>query len=207
MAFIPLVGGVKAVIHGLWNGQNTQNILYFQTDNLADPSQSDVIVLCSLLNDWYSSDILPNLNESFTYLNVECTAINVAFGFQVTNGTATGVGGVTGESMPGNVDPCISFRGNTSGRFARGRNYVPGISASDVAGNVLDADWMTSIAAGYEALTGAGAFDPDPFNWVVASFFFNGAPRVSGLATEVFFAGFTDNIVDSQRRRLPGRGR
>jgi len=43
--------------------------------------------------------------------------------------------------------------------------------------------------------------------WVIASYFQNGAPRVGG---PVYFVVdqivFVDGIVDSQRRRLPGRG-
>lgn len=207
MAFIALVGGVRVVINGLWNGQVTQNTLYFQTEGLTDPTAVEVNALANQIDDWFSSSILPNLNESFSYISVEATAINVGFGWQATAAANAGPGGVTGESMPNNVNPCISFRGAQVGRLSRGRNYVPGISTSDVLGNEIDADWMLQIASGYNELTSAGAFDPPGFNWVVASFFLNGAPRGAAVATQITTVLFTDNIVDSQRRRLPGRGR
>lgn len=33
------------------------------------------------------------------------------------------------------------------------------------------------------------------------------APRANGIATQVLLVSFADNKVDSQRRRLPNRGR
>ena len=201
-----LSGGVRAVVEGSWDGQLTNNVLYFQLAG-GDPTAVQVQTLAELLDTWYSTAVLPNLNEAFQYRSVTTQAINVGFGFLGIANAGSGTGGVDGESMSNNVNPCISFRTATAGRSFRGRNYIPGISVSDVDGNMIDTAWALALQAAYLGLTSAGAFDPEPFNWVVASFFLNGAPRGSAVGTIITNAIFTDLVVDSQRRRLPGRGR
>lgn len=207
MAFIAMVGGVHAQIVGRWDGQETINNLYFQTDNLADPTAEQVFALAQLLDSWYAGSVLPNLAQDFVYLYTQVRAINVGFGYQFFVDASSTGGSVEGEAVPNNVDPCISFRTGVAGRFSRGRNYIPGLPNSMVDGNQLSTAWTGPVAAAYNELTAGGAHDPDPFNWVVASFYSAGVPRGSALATPIIQALFTDNIVDSQRRRLPGRGR
>jgi len=204
---LPLLsGGVRVTVEGLWDGQVTNNILYFQKA-AGDPLLPEMVGLASTLDQWYSTTMLPALNENFTYNRIICQAINVGSGFRVENADNAGPGAVTGESAPNNVDPCLSFRSSLGGRSNRGRNYIPGISNSDVIGNIVDADWRIAVQTAYAELLPGGTYDPDPFVWVIASFFTAGAPRGSAVATPVVSCFFTDSIVDSQRRRLPGRGR
>jgi hypothetical protein len=43
--------------------------------------------------------------------------------------------------------------------------------------------------------------------WCIVSRFSGGQPRTAGEVYPVIAALVTDNVADSQRRRLPGRGR
>jgi hypothetical protein len=101
----------------------------------------------------------------------------------------------------------VSFRSALSGRSFRGRNYIPCLTNSQVTGNLIDVSWQGDIINAYaELLFGGGAL-PAGWVWVVVSRFTNNLPRVTGIFSEVFSVLVTDTIVDSQRRRLPGRGK
>ena len=87
---------------------------------------------------------------------------------------------------------------------ARGRNYIVGLAEDVVSGNSVTPGFAAAVTAAYTALitaTGAG-----PWLWVVVSRYSNGAPRSQGLAQAVNAALLTDTNIDSQRRRLSGRG-
>jgi hypothetical protein len=73
----------------------------------------------------------------------------------------------------------------------------------------MDADAINSaVTTSYvDAWTAALAFTVGTVNWnmVVVSRFQNGSPLANGITTGII--NFTsDGIVDSQRRRLSGRG-
>jgi hypothetical protein len=108
------------------------------------------------------------------------------------------------ESLPNNVALTVSFRTAARGRSARGRNYIAGLSDDQVLHNTVDASVASGLAAAYNdipaRLEGLG------YGWVVVSKKSGGVPRVAGLARPVTTAIVVDRTVDSQRRRLPGRG-
>jgi hypothetical protein len=103
-----------------------------------------------------------------------------------------------GPAEAGNVTATLSLRTGLAGRKYRGRMYVAAISENHVAQN----DLLTSA---YVALAGT----------VTQAFLtaMNAGSRVAAIfhkATNTYTAvnGYAiENIVDSQRRRLPGRGR
>jgi hypothetical protein len=75
-----------------------------------------------------------------------------------------------------------------------------------VTGNTLNAGYASDFVIAYNDLLPGGVFEPDGWRWVVLSRYTAGAPRAAGVAFAVTRALFTDLTVDSQRRRLPGRG-
>jgi len=97
-----------------------------------------------------------------------------------------------------NVTQTISWRTGLAGKKYRGRNYIPGIleawSSDDRATSVLN----TLLAAAADALIttvlGATVYDLGVFHL--------GPDTITDIVTFVI-----DAILDSQRRRLPGRGR
>jgi len=206
MAFIPLPTGAKAVIHQALDNQICLNDLWFALPSGA-PTLSEVQALAVLVDAWFSGAILPYLNEGLAYGFTTVQAWDVVNGFTADVNTSAGIGGITGEAAPNNVSPCVSFRTGMAGRSFRGRNYIAGVSNSDILGNTIDTGWATTIVNGYNFLLPGGVNDPAPFVWSVASFFTANLPRLTGIATPITSVIFTDSIVDSQRRRLPGRGK
>lgn len=206
MAFIPVSQTCKAEVHCTWAGQTTINDLYFFLP-AGEPTLAQTLQLAQDLDAWWSASVLINLNESLTYNFIRTRSLLVPNGFTAESASNSGPGGISGEAVPNNVNPCISFRTGVAGRSFRGRNYIPGLSNSDVTGNVLETAWKTALINAYTDLNPGGNFGTAAWNWVVVSYFTGGSPRAAGLVTPVISAIFTDDIVDSQRRRLPGRGK
>lgn len=147
----------------------------------------------------------PIQSNSVVFREVYVTDLTTAVSPTVADTSSAGIVGGTSTSsgMPGNVTICTSFRTAGRGRSARGRNYFIGLVESVVTGNAATTTLTTALVEAYEALL----LSPEPgFTWVVLSRFAEGAPRVTALAQTVTSVVLVDSNVDSQRRRLEGRG-
>ncbi len=211
MPFIPVPQCAQVQIQGVIDGQETINDLYFSHGTTIDITALQA--LADAVDNWYWASILPELSNDFTYVRTIVTDLTTntsGVAFQSAN---TGPGGVTGESNPNNVAACISFRTALRGRNWRGRNFIPGIPGSVVTLNTIGNAFITNVQAGYRLLKFGGTTIPGDWSWVVVSRYsgvdVNGKPipRTSGVVELVTDALFVDPTVDSQRRRLPGRGK
>lgn len=121
---------------------------------------------------------------------------------EIVSPPEVGTGG--GNALPGGSALVITHRTALRGRNYRGRSYMPGISNShQVTPNVLGAGSITVFVNAFFALIAAvQAVGPV---WVVLSKYLNKVPRGQALATPVT-AVSADQFLDSQRRRLTGRG-
>jgi hypothetical protein len=116
------------------------------------------------------------------------------------------LGSGTADPLPNNVALCVSFRTEGRGRSARGRNYISGHAETSLSGNTFNATVSNGIRDAYEELLDATTYTGS-WTWVVLSRFEDGVARAAGLVQPVTAVVLTDTTVDSQRRRLPGRGR
>lgn len=187
------------------DGQAVENTLYFLAP--VAPGVDDLNELGASLFTWYTAAIRPlqgntvNLNE--IYLRSLAGAVAAEYTTVVPQPSP---GTRIGTPLPNNVTLAVSFRTGTTGRSARGRNYILGLVESDVdfneVGGPVTEDWQDA----YNELTTAGGAVPG-YTWIVYSRRTAGAPRPTGVAFTIVTATIVNNIVDSQRRRLPGRGR
>jgi hypothetical protein len=205
MAFVPVPLCVGVEMRMLLDSQHIENT--FAVSKGIGWIPADVPVLFNELLLWWTVDLAPSLTQSITLQEVQITDLSSATGFAFTIPAPVPkpAGGRVGTPLPNNVAGCITLRTAKRGRSFRGRNYVPGLVVNDVTNNTIAAARITALETAYNSLitrmVGLGA------GLVVISRFTAGAPRVTGVATVVTAAGFTDATVDSQRRRLPGRGR
>jgi len=204
MPFIPAPNIVQVEVRCTLDGQNIEN--RFHVNVFHEPTVTDLtnvanICFTVLINDW-----IPVLPLALTLREIHCkslhdqNAVEASFPFPVPSN-----GSLVSPVLPSNVTICISVRSNAAGRSARGRVYWMGLVEGDVAGNTLDTTRGGQIVDAVQALI--DALDAATFSWVIVSYISNGAPRVGG---PVYFlvttALLVDSTVDSQRRRLPGRG-
>jgi hypothetical protein len=206
MAFVGKDNCVQANLRFTQDEQLMENTLYFQYKG----GTLDVPAMAQLGDDlivWWTTSVRLYLVDAITFREVYLTDLSSQTAPTVTATTGLPVTGAMAQlPLPNNVAACISFRSAGRGRSSRGRNYIAGQSEDSVDGNTLVAAAQAQFVAAYELLMDAATFTDD-WTWIVYSRFENGQPRTEALIAPVDAVVFTDNTIDSQRRRLPGRGR
>jgi hypothetical protein len=203
MAFIPVLGIVQAELVYLWQGQFVQNVLHYDTPGAV--TIEEMQELGDLLVDWFDVEMQPLISNSLSLVEVKLTDLTTQFGpvVEYTTGLPL-VGANVNATMPNSVAIVMTKRTVFRGKSFRGRIYHPGLVESQVTNNQLVPATQTSLLAAYTALISLEG-SSGVFNLQVVSRQQNNAPLELGVATPVI-AITTDGFVDSQRRRLPGRG-
>lgn len=168
---------------------------------------TDLQTLATKLGDWWNAVIKPLQVNTVNFREVYIRDLTTAGGISWSDTARLGTAGThsAGSQLPSNVAFVVSFRTGLRGRANRGRNYFFGLGANDLTGGIaVSSTYRNSVIAAYNALKAGGTYDPTPFTWVVASRQLDGI--VGGRAIPVTAVVATDDYVDSQRRRLPGRG-
>lgn len=204
MAFIPVANVCMVELIYTWDGQRCENTLYIEF-----PGAWTVLTMTALLTeitDWWSTEMAIELSSDLTLVLVRGSDLSSQNGIFVESTGNLPVSGVNvTESVPNNVAGCITFGTGLRGRSYRGRNYIPGMTNANVANNTIAPTSLGNIEAAYAALSSYIQNVDIGCDHVVVSRYTNNAPRTAGITTPVI--SYTmDNIVDSQRRRLPGRG-
>jgi hypothetical protein len=204
MAFVPGENVALVELRMLLDNQQVENTLYIQNDSAWDTSSLTGLV--SNMRDWWSADYSNLCSNQCSLSEVVATDLTTD-----TSGQAAIAGGglngiQTAARVANNVTATVSFRTGGRGRSLRGRNYICGLTtfAFDDA-NHLTEDFVADMIAEYTNIM--TAILPAGQTWGVFSRFSGGVPRVAGLFTPITTVVVVDNIADSQRRRLPGRGR
>jgi hypothetical protein len=203
MAFIPVENTIQVELRYIVLAQQCENTLYFYNDE--GYSASDLITLTGLVGDWWDEYLRPYQGAAVTMNEIYATDLTTATSPTYSDTTRNGQAGEATATaiLPTNVTLTVSFRTQGRGRSARGRNYFVGLTEGSVVGNTVDTGIVTGIEAAYNNIPTAIGY---PWTWVVVSRYFNGAPRTEGLRQTVTNAICVDPLVDSQRRRLTGRG-
>lgn len=209
MPFVPADKVAEVELRYLWDSQRVENTIYFKNDDIIDAGMLNA--LCALVEGWWEVNVQAHQSSDVNLAEVFATDLTSSSGPTASFTTGLPLGGVVGsEAVPANVAPCISFRTNFRGRSRRGRNFLIGIPNNNVSGNHIGADWMSDMQAAYEALNAAVA--GEGWSHVVISRFSGSTivdgrkiptPRVTALITPVITYAFVDDVVDSQRGRLP----
>jgi len=203
MPFVPASNTAALDVIYELDGQTVENTLYYQ--KTTSPDATSLASLVEVVTAYIKDEVLPFLDAAIQLVRVVGTLIDVIDGLTYTSTTGLPAAGAqTGAVLPNNVAFCISFRTAIAGRSGRGRNYITGISSDDVTANTFDTAWSTNLVSAYAGLRSVAG--DDGWSLVVVSRFSDGSPRVSALVSPVTAVIATDRTVDSQRRRLPGRG-
>jgi hypothetical protein len=185
------------------DNQQLENTLYFE--GVAEWTAATLDQLALVMITWWVTNYGPNISSGLSFRGVKATSLESDTAPSIERAPATPqVGGNANPAMPQNVTAAIKFVTAQRGRSGRGRNYIAGLTEDNVTGNQLAVAAATAFENAYSAL-----FDltyPNDAQWVVVSRFEDNAPRTTGLTNAVIAATFVDLIIDSQRRRLPGRG-
>lgn len=203
MAFIPAENVIKTELIYDWAGQVAENLLWF----LSTEPVSELVIqtLLDLLETWVTAELLPQLSQDIELVELKGTDMTSEGSFVIESFPTSPVpGGVASASVPTNSAIVVKLTTTGSGRSARGRNYLPGLPLANLASRTeIQATPMANLIISYLELLDT-PFTPD-YELSVVSFQHDLAPRVTGLIQPVIGIG-GDLFLDSQRRRLAGRG-
>jgi hypothetical protein len=202
MAFIPWPNGISLCFDFSTAGQNWQFCLALRKSAGA-PTDSDLI---SVANEGYNGwvDNLKDLiTDQTTLRQVRATNMTAQGAPQyVQNVAETGTN--TGDSVPLSACNVVSLRTAKRGRSYRGRAYIGGYSVAHLTDPVTADSGVTAGLTNFVQDL-KDALDALGFDLVVPSRQHNGVVTNPAELNEVT-AIVTDAKIDSQRRRLSGRG-
>lgn len=184
-------------------GQIVENTYHMRSD--VPFTAPELVTAAPDLYNWWGAELAPTISFDVTLLRVELKALDSDTApFYVYTPGALAVGGAGVAAAANNVAFCIKHTTALSGRSGRGRWYLVGIPSTLVVNSAISlaqAALYTSAFPELDAVIATLGHLP-----VVVSRRTNNALRPTGITNEVTGHSFTDAVVDSQRRRLPGRG-
>jgi hypothetical protein len=203
MAFIPTENTVRVDALQDVSDQHCENTLwYFSAGGALDITE--MAALGDAINEIFTTFFPAFHPGNWLYRGCVVTDQSSESGAAVNRPVTPTPGTNASDVLPNNVAFVIKFLTTGRGRSARGRNYFPAIPRDQVTENTLESTYVDGVVTAYQNFL-VPSLDIDA-SLVVVSHFTGGAPRSAGLAQPVTAITFTDLILDSQRRRLPGRG-
>lgn len=160
----------------------------------------DLTTLGAAVQTWWDTFYKPMIPIQYALSNIHMQVYDpLGTPYVADRNVSPAIAGTRpGTAEAGNVSLSLSLRAGLAGRAYRGRMYLAGLSQNDVAISDLVASTVSALAA--NAITALiGPALPAGMQAVIFH-------RNDNLFSTII-AGVIENIVDSQRRRLPGRGR
>jgi hypothetical protein len=188
---------VRVTIFGTRDTRQVLNT--FHVSNTAGWNLSSMATLANDVVSWISTSYKTLVSTPITWYLVSVRLYNPSNPLAYDQSISPPIAATqAGPAEAGNVTATLSLRTGLAGRKYRGRLYVAAISENHVAQN----DLLTSsyvILAGTVTQALLTAMNVGTRAIAIFHKLTNTYTNVNGYAIE--------NIVDSQRRRLPGRGR
>lgn len=200
--FIPFTNVAKVDMCWSQLGQRTMNSLYFRhTSGAID--EADLTALAESMAGWYALNLQDSINVSTSLRLVRVTDLTTETSAGVEYNPGTGQEGTAaGQACPNNVALVVKITTGLRGRSYRGRVFQGGIPVSALNGNEVLTAYANAINVAYFNL-----ITEPPADWElgVASRQHNMVRRTTGVFTPAISCS-VDLAIDSQRRRLEGRG-
>jgi len=200
MAFQQVEDTVSIELRLTVDGTPIENIFYAKKEG--GYTQPQLQALADAVEEWYVTELRPFLSNDTIYREVYVKGLNDAADVQATANAEAGAAGSGGTGMPANVAKAVKLSTGLTGRNARGRVFIGGMSTTALAGrNHIVQGFADDLIAALEALklviTGLS------FIWVIVSRYKDGVKRATGETFEVTEVGVTNLTTDSMRGRLP----
>lgn len=203
MALKPVPNTMQANVRFLLFGQVVEMVFHVSSATGVD---AQVMTDClDMMAGWTAGNLMPHLSQDLSFTGVTVTDLSIEGGGQVNFEQVGGLAGsIAFAAEPGNVSYCVSLRTERVGRAYRGRKYLPGIPTSVRTSNQVSSGWAADIVTAFQALI--TALQSINQFLVVVSRTLDLVERLVPVATAVASITTTDLYIDSQRRRLTGRG-
>jgi hypothetical protein len=196
MPFVPYPA-LQVNVIGSYFGQLVENVWHCLVVG-PTPPLGDLASVAAAFQTGYAAMQIP-LSDQYFVSQIDVQFLGLITGPQFTLFiTPPQSGGNASPGMPGSVAFCVRLRTGAPGRSFRGRKYFTGLCEGTVTDNLFDATTADTIVSAINSMQTALT----ALNYPLAIL-----SKTALAVTEVVNVGYYDLVVDSQRRRLPGRGR
>lgn len=204
MQFVPFVNTIKLEAVFINQGEYVENVHHFVQGN--PPAVEDMQALAEAYVTFFNAYLKGTLHSACSLVAVKCTDLTAqnSPGIEYTTGLPI-AGTGQWDPMPNSVTIAVKWITALRGRSYRGRTYHVALSEQQVQGNALTSGYHTALTTAYGNLIYLVNGERDWF-LAVATRVSGGVPRTQGEVHGVI-AHTVDPVIDSQRRRLPGRGK
>lgn len=204
MAFIAAPNTAKAELRFTYQLQACENVLHFYKGSAWEEADFDTVAnnIVTAWDDNFTVTLGPDVSFDsikFTDLTTESSPTKLVTAGLPLVGTLTPY-----HSLPSNVTVVASFKTLKRGRSYCGRYYHIGLDENHVDGNYANVNMRLAITTFLLAVMDNCHIDG--YDLSIVSYQHNGSPRAVAEVTPVATI-FVGGTLDSQRRRLPGRGR
>lgn len=205
MPYVPVVNVAQVEMVYSQQGQVVENVFHVQAPGALNAG--NLATIANEFGQWHELHLNLVQNSGISLNLIRATDLTTALGTGIE--FAAGLprsGGGGGSPSPMNVTLAVKWITGFRGRSYRGRSYHIGLREEDYVGSTMLSARLASIIEAYRQLLVMFATDMPTYSPVVVSRRNNKVPRITGVASII--VGVTaEATTDSQRRRLPGRGR
>lgn len=201
--FIPVINGIKVEMRMLQDLQHIENVFWFQAS--AEVGLANVQDAADAVAGWWHDTLRPLQSSQIALLEVRATDFTTENSWFAINTDFQGVvGGRDQPVLPANVSVAVHLGCNRTGRSFQGRVFHVGLCKDQVDNSTVSPGAVGSLQIAYTTLLTQMNLAGTP--WSIASFMSNKLWRSIAVTTPVTSIS-VEQTTDSQKRRLPGRGR
>jgi hypothetical protein len=206
MTFVPVANTCQVELRYSLFGEAIENVLYFTRFLGVNQAQNQNIA--EWVADWWEDQLRTIQRDDLTLREVYSRCLTSEDSHQYTDTRYTGYAGeyTSGNPLPGSVSFAVSFRTGFAGRSNRGRNFACALSTVQTDANQVTSTYRDAIVGIYEQFLQPSPWISSSWAWVVVSRWNNHEQREFGIATPVVTVLAVNDDLDSQRKRLAGRG-
>lgn len=204
MPTVPVPNVAEVDVRGALAGQLAEITLYYLFTGTID--EAALVTLVGTLGTYAAAHLAGIMSSAWQGREVHARDLSAGSGLQATNTDISGMTGtLVGEPLPNNVALAIARKSGLAGRNFNGRVYMPGWCDADLADvNTFAIARVNGRIAFLQGMDTAAVGD----GWtpVIISKESGGVPRTTGIHTPLAQWVAVNTVIDSRRRRLPGRG-
>lgn len=205
MPFIPTENCLQVEMVFIQDGQYVENVYHVQRGDVWDAATAATVL--AAFKSWWDTNLKAKVHAAVSLFEIVGTDLTSSSSGRYLYTTGLPEAGTnTGTPLPNNVTVAVKWATLHRGRSFQGRTYHIGLPEQDVSGNRLTSGAQAGYITAYNTLPSTVHTADASSNLVVLSRFTNHAPRSAGVTTPIASANI-NQVVDSQRRRLPERGR
>lgn len=187
------------------NGQLVENEFYVTCQ--AAPTSTDLDEIADVFDTWASGTWMPDITSATKYTGLVLTSLDSVGGPVLIFPHSPAVTGTRNGTSWNNVSFAIQRIILERFRGGHPRLYVPGIPDNALSGtNTVQASYANELVADLETLRANLLAHANTY--ILSALRSTPSPRTKDNPEAVPIVGhrYNDLVIDSQRRRLPGRG-